>query len=215
MHRDYWDRFYAGSVDRAVTDEPSAFARWVHEQHAPVVQAALPRRLVDVGTGTGRDGLWFSAHGYDVLGLDYSPQAVTLAESRAAAAGLTASFGLLDLYDDEWVAARAAQLAAPSTSVYARFLVHAVEDAGRANLLALAATVCAGSGRLFLEFRTGKDAEAKHVFGEHFRRFLRPSVVVDEAEELGGTVLHREEGHGLAVYGDEDPHVARLVLAWR
>jgi SAM-dependent methyltransferase len=214
MHREYWDRFYAGAVDRTVTDEPSAFAWWVHDQHATAADAALPVRLVDIGMGTGRDALWFSGRGYDVLGLDYSPKAVALAERRAAAAGLTAGFDLLDLYDDEQVASMAAALAAPSTTVYARFLVHAIEDLGRANLLALAATVCAGSGRLFLEFRTGKDAEALHVFGEHFRRFLEPSVVVDEVEELGGTVLHREEGHGLAVYGDEDPHVARLVLAW-
>lgn len=214
MHRDYWDSFYANAADRTVPEEPSPFARWVGDQHQTGSEAARPPRIVDVGTGTGRDALWFSSCGFDVFGLDYSPQAVALAARRASAAGLTAAFDLLDLYDDEQVTARAAQIAAPATSVYARFLVHAVEDTGRANLLALAATVCAGGSRSYLEFRTGKDAEARHVFGEHFRRFLDPSVVVDEAEQLGGTVVHHEEGHGLAVYGDEDPHVARLVVAW-
>jgi hypothetical protein len=52
------------------------------------------------------------------------------------------------------------------------------------------------------------------VFGEHYRNYLEPQVVMDEVEALGGTVVHSEEGHGLAVYRDEDPHVCRLVVQW-
>ena len=97
--------------------------------------------------------------------------------------------------------------------MYGRFLVHSLEDAGRANLIRLAADgPGASGGELFLEFRTGKDLGQEHLFGDdHFRQFIDPMVVELEIEELGGEVTYREEGCGLATYKTEDPHVARIV----
>jgi len=208
MHRSHWDEFYGGVVDAPVIQEPSPFATWVRGQHP------APGRLVDVGTGTGRDGLWLATQGFDVTGYDYSPASIALASGRAREQGVDARFEQLDLYDEAAVlsAARASSAAGPTT-VYARFLVHAVEDSGRANLFAFARQASAG-GAFYLEFRTGKDAGKEHVFGEHFRLYLDGQQVVDELEALGATIDLHEEGHGLAVYRDEDPHVARLVVRW-
>ena len=120
--------------------------------------------LVDVGTGTGRDGLWFARRGLHVLGLDFSPVAVEVAARKAAQHGLSARFEQFDLYDEPAVLERAAGIAAagPEPSIYARFLLHALEDAGRHNFWAFAK---AAGGRTCCEFRTGKDATAVHVFG--------------------------------------------------
>lgn len=93
--------------------------------------------------------------------------------------------------------------------------MHALEDEGRHHLWRLARMALRAGGRLYLEFRTGKDAKAEHAFGEHFRRFLNPDTVVDEIESSGGHIEHREEGHGYAVYKNEDPHVCRLVARWQ
>jgi hypothetical protein len=38
--------------------------------------------------------------------------------------------------------------------------------------------------------------------------------VVSEIEERGGEVMVLEQGHGMAVYKSEDPHVARIVASW-
>ena len=209
MHREYWDEFYAARAT-AVPAVPSTFARWVHDHYEH------PGTLVDVGTGTGRDGLWFARGGLDVLGLDYSPVAVEVAARTANRDGLSARFEQFDLYDEAGVAETGAAIAAGSLepSVYARFLLHAVEDDGRRNFWTFARTAGAAGGRLFCEFRTGKDATEEHVFGEHFRRFLDPALVLDEIADRGGEVLHHEEGHGLAPYQDEDPHVCRVVVRW-
>lgn len=32
--------------------------------------------------------------------------------------------------------------------------------------------------------------------------------------EPGGTLVHRERAHALAVYGERDSRVARVVVAW-
>ena len=209
--RKYWKDFYSGDRSAAIPEEPSPFARWVSEREPG------PTSLVDIGSGTGRDTLWFARRGNRALGLDYVSSAVDHARATAEAEGLTASFEYFDLYDLRQVLAFGARLAHdPHRHVlYGRFLLHALEDAGRHNLWRLAGTALRAGGQLYLEFRTGKDADQPHEFGEHFRRFLDGDVVAGEIESSGGQVEHSEEGHGLAVYRHEDPHVCRLVASWQ
>lgn len=189
-------------------EEPSAFAEWVDHR--------LPagHEVVEIGFGTARDSLYFARNGRHVHGFDFAESAVANGNALARARGLSSEFSLLDLYDDEAVTRVAADLAeTPAVrAVYGRFLVHSLEDAGRANLVRLAASVLRGGGELFLEFRTGKDLGQEHLFGDdHFRQFIDPMVVELEIEDLGGVVTYREQGCGLAVYKTEDPHVARIV----
>jgi len=209
QHHDYWDGFYAGRASGCVPEQPSDFARWVDRQ------LKTGQEVVELGFGTARDSLFFARHGRAVRGYDFAESAVAHARSQVAQQGLDSEFGVLDLYDDLGVRRTATSLSAGSgaRAVYARFLVHSLEDAGRANLLRLSATALGGGrGELFLEFRTGKDLGQEHLFGDdHFRLFLDPMTVELEIEALGGEVTYREEGCGLAVYKTEDPHVARLV----
>ena len=207
----YWDEFYRSQRSAAVPADPSAFARWVSERE----QGTTP--VVDIGSGTGRDSLWFARAGHPVLGLDYAEAAIERATTAAEADDLDAKFEVLDLYDLRQVLEMGARLAHEDRShvIYGRFLVHALEDAGRENLLRLAETALKAGGLLYLEFRTGEDEDQPHVFGEHFRRYLSPDTVVEEIEVRGGKIKHREDGHGLAVYKDEDPHVARIVAGWQ
>lgn len=207
----YWTRFYSGDQRAAVPDEPSAFARWSATRHGAMTL------LVDIGTGTARDALWFSRQGHEVLGLDYAAPAIDQASRAAAHARLPASFEVFDLYRAEQVdvmGTRLAQRAHPAM-LYGRFLIHALQDHGRQALWRMAGTALEAGGSLYLEFRTGKDAGARHEFGEHFRKFLDTDMVVDEIVEWGGTIEYRHEDHGLAPYRNEDPHVCRLVSTWQ
>jgi hypothetical protein len=210
-HHDYWDTFYASRASGSVPGDPSAFGRWVQAE----IDADQP--VVEFGFGTARDSLWFAEHGHQVLGLDFAETAVAQAQGRADGHKLPARFGVLDLYDTPGVARVTADLIATLARpvIYGRFLIHSLEEAGRLNLFDLSAESLAAGGALYLEFRTGKDAGGEHLFGDdHFRVYLDPALVVSEIEERGGTVLHREEGLGLAVYKSEDPHVARLVATF-
>lgn len=200
-HRDFWDSFYKSPRSDAVPESASPFAKWVHD--VMPVEASV----VEFGFGNARDSLWFARNGRRVHGFDFAQSAVERARSAASAGELPATFSTLDLYDP------VATLTAVDhdSHVYGRFLIHSLEDSGRHNFLD-AATGAAG---LYLEFRTGHDAVAHHAFGEdHFRKYLDPDVVVEEIVERGGRVQHLEAGHGLAVYKNEDPHVARIVATW-
>jgi hypothetical protein len=210
QYREYWDSFYAGRAS-SVPADPSPFAGWVQGRMKP------SQPIVELGFGTARDSLWFARQGHSVAGYDFAGSAVARARGLADAEGLAASFNVLDLYDTHavQVAAKEIRETTPAPAVYGRFLIHSLEESGRANLLDLAAEALAGGGELYLEFRTGQDQGQQHLFGDdHFRVFLDPGIVVAEIEERGGRVTHHEASHGLAVYKTEDPHVARLVARW-
>jgi SAM-dependent methyltransferase len=211
INRGHWWPFYFGQAQATVSGQPSPFAEWVHERE-PAGAA-----IVDIGSGTGRDSLWFARQGHDVLGLDYIPAATDRAGKAAREEGLPARFHTFNLYDLRQVLATGGELAhrdEPPT-LYARFLVHAIEDAGRHALWRIASMCLRRGGRFYLEFRTDENATAEKVYGEHFRKYLPGDVVAEEIESWGGQVEHREEGYGMAVYKDEDPHVCRLVATWK
>jgi hypothetical protein len=207
-HRSYWDEFYARRA-QDVSAGPSPFASWVGEREPEVGS------LVDIGAGTGRDSLWFAKQGFDVLGLDYSSEGVALAQRHAKRMNLPARFERMNLYDVRRVLTTSALLARTQRTdiVYARFLVHSLEDAGRKHLWLVARNLLRGSkGRFYIETRT---EATNHVFGEHFRQFVQADVIADELGTYGFDIEHLEEGHGLAVHKDEDPRVCRIVARMR
>ena len=210
-HHEYWDSFYASQASRRVPEEPSAFARWVEGRLRP------EQHVVELGFGTGRDALWFARQDHPVTGYDFAEHAVQRAQGQADSWKLAATFSVLDLYDSGGVEVVSKEVAETTAApaVYGRFLIHSLEDPGRAGLLNLAAAVLSDGGHLYLEFRTGQDQGHQHLFGDdHYRVYLDPEVVVGEIEELGGMIDHMESGHGLAVYKTEDPHVARICARW-
>jgi SAM-dependent methyltransferase len=206
-HIGYWESFYASDARTKVPREPSGFARWVADREE------VPGPLVDVGTGTGRDAIWFARQGFSTVGLDYAESAVRLAAALADEERVDARFTRLNLYHPDEVETLGAKLAADVAPrvVYARFFVHALEDDGRQNLWRLTRDLLRDGGRAYFEFRVGK---TKHEFGEHYRHFVAPEVVREEIEAHGGQVQHCEVGTGLAVYKHEDPPVCRLVASW-
>jgi hypothetical protein len=70
------------------------------------------------------------------------------------------------------------------------------------------------------EFRTNKDPlmmkgeviSANERMTDHYRRFIDTQVFRHKLTTLGWEEVYFEESHGLAVFGDEDPVVARCVF---
>ena len=126
------------------------------------------------------------------------------------------SFQVINLYDAREVMTLGVRLSRLDTpaDLYARFVLHALEDLGRENLWRLASMGLRNGGHLFLEFRTEQDRGRPHVFQQAGRRYLDPAAVTAEIEAHGGRVVHQETGTGLAPFKTEDPHVARIVAAW-
>jgi SAM-dependent methyltransferase len=56
-----------------------------------------PCEALEIGCGTGDNAIWLSQHGFQVVGLDASEIAIEKAKEKAANAGVSCSFFVLDI----------------------------------------------------------------------------------------------------------------------
>lgn len=87
------------AFDEAYT---SGHAPWVVDGPQPAIAELVERglvrgRVLDVGCGTGEHTIHLASLGYDVLGVDLSPEAVERARANAARRGVAARFEVADV----------------------------------------------------------------------------------------------------------------------
>lgn len=207
--RDSWAQFYARRGAELPTD-PTPFAQWVADQ-------ATASRIVDVGCGNGRDSLFFARQGRSVLGLDAVPGVLNRPRTAARRSSVDAEFARLNLNSLRETLANGALEARRrpgDVAVYGRFLLHCLGPASRENFWRYTSMALSGGGRCYLEFRTRHDRDLPKHFAARRHSFLSTRVAAEGARRFGGTVVHEESGTGRARFGEEDPHVCRMVVQW-
>ncbi len=80
-HVPHWNETYRNHR-KDIPREASSFAKWTAER----IPAAA--KVVDVGSGTGRDSAWFSRRGHDVVSLDFSGAALRFTRQRLSRQGV-------------------------------------------------------------------------------------------------------------------------------
>lgn len=179
--------------------------------------AELPRPVVDLGCGDGRDSVAFAAQGRPVLGVDYSEVGLRRAGRRVRRGprDSRAAFVPLDLADAKAGAAAIHTFRGESGGgavlFYARFLLHAITPETRRALFdALAAS--GHDGDVFTaEFRVTEDEELPKENKRPVRHYVDADQVDAELRRSGFVVTSREAGTDRAPYGEENPFVARIT----
>ena len=203
-HRsDYWDEYYAA---RATTRRP------LPSQFATFVAGELdrPHHVIELGCGNGRDSIFFSSFGHEVIGVDGSGAAVAASSHLAEALGEKASF-IHSAIDDPDLADRLSASEGPK-ALYARFFIHAITDEEEQVLLDLAAAVTDPGDLLAVEYRTIRDQVGAKETEAHYRRFVLPATFQARALERGFEVTYAVEGFGFAKYRHDDAYVARTLF---
>ena len=207
----YWSSFYGSSTANRLIF-PSQFAAFIASE------LTEPQFLIDLGCGTGRDAVFFSTLGHQVIGVDASTEAIALCRETARKANCPAKFMSGDIGSEssqESLVSFSKSIKANSTLVYMRFFLHAVsveiEDAVLALCIRLKTT--GQSVRLAAEFRTHRDAGLPKATAAHYRRFIDPLKLTNKASAAGFRTEYFVEGFGFAKYRDDDAHVARVVFA--
>lgn len=152
-----------------------------------VLEPLAGRRVLDVGTGTGRAALALAAGGAEVVGLDASHEMLTVAKARAASTGVAARFGRAD--------AHALPLSDGSVDavVCFRVLMHVVDWRRALGELCRVARAC-----VVVDFPSARSVAA--IESRVRRRAQRAGRQVEAYRVLSESDVRREfEAHGFGV----------------
>jgi SAM-dependent methyltransferase len=204
-----WENFYAWNR----FDDPSPFLAAILERDE------LPRLVVDLGCGDGRDSIALARAGRRVVGIDHSEIGLRIATERAATVlggeETPPAFVRADFDDrDELRAALAAVDRGPDGApvlFYGRFLLHALPEDTRATLLAVLDELARPGDHLALEFRTPADEGRPKTYTLPGRFYVDPDELTAALARAGFEPLWSDTGTGLSPYQDEDPELFRLL----
>ena len=105
-------------------------------------------------------------------------------------------------------------------ALYSRFVLHAIPESLEDAILDFAEQVLPPGGRMLHEFRTTKDAlkekgqalSANERLTDHYRRFIDADAFREKLQKRGWKEVFFVESDGLAVFGEDNPVVARIVV---
>ncbi|HET9836531.1 MAG TPA: adenylyl-sulfate kinase [Rhodanobacteraceae bacterium] len=197
----YWAGFYR---KHAAVTAPSPFAKYCLGKLEPA------QRLLEIGCGNGRDAMFFAANGFGVTALDKSQAAID-AGMEHNESGI--EYICCDVVD---VAGR---VAGKFGVVYSRFSLHAMTRAEEERAIAAAHDLLSSGGMFCIECRSINDPLARtgdvlspdERIAGHYRRFIALPELLDKLRGQGFEILEQVESRGLAVFGDEDPVVIRVL----
>lgn len=194
----HWETFFTQGQADQVPREPSSFARWVADRTAPETE------IVEIGSGTGRDAIWFAGQGRKVLPNDYCSAARRYATQRAADAQQQVVFRPLNANSQHSLLVRAARLASrPAVKhVYLRDLLGSLETSARPGLWRFCSMVGRRGGHTYLEFTTG----GRRPRAE---RFVPAATVRAEIERAGGRIVTEE------ATSEGGKALCRMEVTWR
>jgi SAM-dependent methyltransferase len=194
---------------------PSTFALWVDEQIGPA------SRIIEIGTGNGRDAVHFAQQGHALTALDFSGAAIRQTRRKLRRLGDEPDVRVLVLNDLRAALLAGAELAREPhpPHVYARELLGCLDADARTNLWRLCDMTLRRGGSLFLEFAASQRGVAVAAPSPEdpaagLVERLDPDSVTAEIEARGGRVLTSEVGPGVDFLDRPDPAIARMHVRW-
>ena len=145
-----WDQEYKTQKLLSPSNVPHAdvvrFLRWLKKEHKregePLDMEAT--RVLDLGSGTGRNSYYFAEQGAQVVGLEFSPNALELAKKIARHGDINIEYRLQDIATSYNLGDASIDIALDVTTS------NSLSDAGRAVYLKELSRVLVAGGYLFL-----------------------------------------------------------------
>lgn len=203
----YWDSYYKTNKKQT---NPSPFAKYLGENY--LNNQSEKKTMIELGCGDGRDAVYFGEIGINIIGVDQSNAAVTNLNNNYSNENvrfIEDDFTNFEsIFDEKF------------DYIYSRFTIHAVKEESEDKVLEWAYNNLKEGGIFFIEVRSTEDdlfgkgvkiAENTYKFNEHNRRFVDFETLKGKMKNYSKTLESRLE-KGLAVHGDADPKIIRLIV---
>ena len=204
-NKEYWDDFYKRSL------------KHIPSQFCVCVATEIPETaaVVELGSGNGRDSLYFASRGHQTIAVDLSQQAINACNESANEKGFhQMDFHQMDLTDkdslENLVSSTRKKLTDTNLIFYSRFIIHSLDDEQEDIFLSILSGLMLAKENVYFEFRSKEDASLEKIHKNHFRRYVDTDQFIEKLKNLGFEIDYRITGKGMAKYKNEDPFVSRI-----
>ena len=202
----YWTDYY--STHSKPTDK-STFAEFI------LPKLDENKTLLELGCGNGRDSIYFSRNGLNVIGVDQVKEEIDFLNDNFAGENLTFvcdDFTDLSNSEDELIKK------GKFDYIYSRFTFHSINEKKEDRTLEWISNNL-DNGLFLLEarsmkdpmFKKGKNISQNENYTTHYRRYMDLDAFTHKLESLGFEILFKLEDNDLAVYKDDNPYVIRII----
>ena len=211
MDKKYWQNYYKVSGKDFSISKQSSFATFCLDKF--FTQEKL--NIVELGSGNGRDAIYFACNNKKVIALDQST--IPIDNEKTKISGEIRS-NLIPIAED-FVQSEFSYGCAIDV-FYSRFTMHAIKKEDEDILLPKVYKSLRIGGLLCIEARTTLDPLygkgeycGDHTYlTDHRRRFIESNQFLEKMLLLGFRLLYFNEANDLSVYQDDNPVLMRIIL---
>lgn len=202
----YWTKYYSM---HSKPIEQSRFAEFVLDK------LESGKTLIEFGCGNGRDSIYFSNNGINVVAVEQVCDEIKFLNENYANENI--AFVCDDFTN---LAETKSELIkyGKFDYVYSRFTFHSINEAKENRTLEWIKNNLDG-GLFFIEARSlndpmflkGEILSENENYTNHYRRYMDLDKFTDKLESLGFEILFKIEDKDLAPYKDDNPYVIRVI----
>ena len=212
MDKNYWDGYYKLHGGDIEISDPSSFAKFILKNFF----SERKFNIVELGSGNGRDAIFFAYNGHSVIAIDQSTRVINIQKKNLEnkfAKNLHSK--AQDFVKEDY--SRYEKIDA----FYSRFTIHSITKSDELELLPKIYDNLERKGLFCVEVRTINDplygigefcSENTFVTDNHKRRFIDTKVFRKQVLDLGFKELYFIEENNLSIYKNDNPVLMRIIL---
>ncbi len=212
MDKKYWNTYYQKHGKDKGINTCSTFSKFCLDNF--FIKRNL--NIIELGSGNGRDAIFFAHHQHDVTAIDQSTAAINI-EKKNIDTKIAQYLHpkALDFVQEDY--SRYGKIDA----FYSRFTIHSITASDELLLLPKIYKALDNGGLFCIEVRTVKDSlfgigedcgGNTFITNNHKRRFIDSKVFKQQVSELGFKLLYFVERNNLSIYKEDNPVLMRLIL---
>ncbi len=205
--KEYWTNYY---VENSNPTEQTSFAEFI------LPKLEKNKNLIELGCGNGRDSIYFSQNGLNVVAIDQVQSEVDFLNKNYKHESIDF------LCDDFTNLEKTNHNLIKNTNfkyVYSRFTFHSINEKKENRTLDWIEANLEKEGLFLLEARSindpmikqGKTLSGTENFTTHYRRYMELDKIINKLESRNFEIILKVENNNLAIYKDDNPYVIRII----